>query len=549
MRLTTPWPHLAGLRLLDLIEDEHGLTLVVAAAGRAARCPACRGRSRRYHSSYRRTLADLPAAGRPVTIRLRVRRFRCARPTCPRRIFAERFPRLAADRARRTFAQRDQLVDIGLALGGQAGVRLARRLGLAVSRPTLLRLVAATPLPASPAPRVVGLDEWSRRRGRTYGAIVVDLERRRPVDLLPDHAAATVADWLRAHGSVEVVSRDRAGAFADGARQGAPGAIQVADRYHLVANAGEALERLLTRRHADLRAAAAASSECPAGGQPPPPPPPPPAARPPTRDQRRQAASRARRQARFDAVMALLHDGHSQRGAARALGLSPTTVNKYARAGTCPEPAARRRRPGIMAPYHAYLAARWADGCRDAAALLREIRARGFRGGRSTVAAYVAGWRTGPRRRGPYAAGAPGGAPPAPPAQPRPHSPRRTRWLLLREPGALKPEEAAYRARLLADAPEIALGHRLVIEFRRLVRERDHGAFAGWLAEAKASELPEVREFAGGIARDRAAVENALIHEWSNGQTEGQITKLKFVKRSMYGRAGLELLRRRLLAA
>ena len=179
--------------------------------------------------------------------------------------------------------------------------------------------------------------------------------------------------------------------------------------------------------------------------------------------------------------------------------------------------------------------------------LFREIHALGFPGGRSTVADYLAAWRTGPRRRGPYAPGPTGEALPPPPV--RVPSPRQTRWWLLRASEELTPDQRAYREALLATVPAIALGTQLISAFRRLVRERDHAALAPWLAEAQASGLPELTEFVAGIERDRAAVEQALLSTWSNGQTEGQITKLKLLKRSMYGRAGLELLKCRLLAA
>jgi len=542
MRLTTLLPHLAGLRLDQIVAEPGGLTLVLAATRRTARCPVCQRRAHRVRSVYQRTLADLPTGGHPMTLRLRVRRFRCEHAACPRRIFAERFPRLTDVRARRTRAQRAHLVELGRAVGGRAGVRLARRLGLHVSRTTLLRLVRATAASPPPTPRVLGVDDWSRRRGRTYATILVDLERRQPIELLPDATAATLERWLTEHPGVEVVSRDRGGAYADGARRGAPDAIQVADRYHLSANAGETLERLLVRHHADLQAAAAAVTARQAGADPPPPV----VDRPPTRVQREQAARQAHRHARFDAVLALLGAGASQREVAATLGLSRVTVAKYARAGTCPTPTSRRRTSAVD-PYRPHLAARWAAGCRDSAALFQEIQALGFAGGRSTVADYLAAWRTGPRRRGPYAPGPTGEPPPPPPV--RVPSPRQTRWLLLRAADDLKPEQRAYREELLATAPAIALGTQLIADFRRLVRGRDHAALAPWLAEARASGLKELTAFVAGIERDRAAVEQALLSAWSNGQTEGQITKLKLLKRSMYGRAGLELLKCRLLAA
>jgi transposase len=245
--------HLRGLRLERVLIADTGLTLSLSTTRRTAHCPLCSRRSRRVHSRYFRSVSDLPLAGRSITLRVQVRRFFCRNRRCARAIFAERLPALVAPRARRTCALQVLLLDITCALGGQAGARLAVRQGMPTSRATLLRLVHRAPLPAVGSPRVLGVDDWSQRRGHTYGTILIDASQRRPVDLLPDRTAASLAEWLQAHPSVEIVTRDRSATYAEGAARGAPRAVQVADRFHLLDDLADAVERVLARHRSALR--------------------------------------------------------------------------------------------------------------------------------------------------------------------------------------------------------------------------------------------------------------------------------------------------------
>jgi transposase len=410
-------------------------------------------------------------------------------------------------------------------------------------------------IPASskraPDLRALGVDDFAFRRGSRFGAILVDLDQHRVIDLLPDRDAATFASWLEQHGGaqVDVLSRDRGGAFADGARRAAPKAVQVADRFHLLQNLGRALDQFLTREHhvlthvaASLRAATAAlatdgeasSPETPAT----------PAALT-TRLQREHAAVEARRQARYERVVALANEGHSLREVARRAGVNRATVRRYLRAGQYQSCAKQSRRPHVCDAFAAHLRQRWENGEQNSAALFAEIQQQGFSGAASTVRQYVRGWRTGPRcpgrwRRAEDAAG-------TPPRRHRRFSPRQTRWILLRPVDELDADERAYREALCQESAAIATAQALAEDFGRIVRARVHNELDAWIAKAAESHISELLSFARGLRRDEAAVVAALCSPYSQGQVEGHVNRLKMLKRQTYGRANFDLLRRRVL--
>jgi len=545
-------PHLKGLRLTGLTVADDSIAIVAATIRRRARCPACQRCSTRVHSRYWRTLADRPWGGRSVTIRVQVRRFRCINAACAQRIFVERLPELAPVAARRTPALRTALEHIGFATGARPGAALAAALGMPLSARTLLRLLHAAPCPTRPEPRVLGIDEWAWRRGQQFGTILVDLERGQPVDLLPDRAADSVAAWLRAHPRVEIVSRDRSALYADGITRGAPAARQVADRWHLLRSLREALERLLDGKAAARQAAVAptaeplstvpggAPSEAAAADATP-------SAGPalPTAAGRETQRRRARRLARFEEVRTLAAGGLNQAAIAEQLGMSRRTVRRYVRAEAFPERAPRSGDRGYLDPYKSYLRQRWADGCRNGLQLYREVRERGYRYSRGAVARYVARLRRATLVATPTGPDAPCPAP-APSPRATPSARRVARWFL-RRPERRTPAQEAYLARLGAADPDLAEAYALGQEFAAMLRGLQGARLATWLAAAERATARELRAFAAGLRADEAAVQAGLTEPWSTGPVEGQITRLKLLKRQGYGRAGFALLRQRVL--
>jgi len=430
-----------------------------------------------------------------------------------------------------------------------AGVRLGQCWGLAVSRQTLLQLLRQLPVPAAATPTVLGVDDFALRKRSTYGTILVDLERGQPVALLPDRTAETVAQWLREHPGVEVITRDRASAYAEGARHGAPAATQVADRFHLIQNLAEALTQVFTTQGRALDAVNAAERPqlvpLPDGTHavPVPPPPTPPA------EAARATQRAARRQAVYDEVWTLHRQGWSTVAIAAQVGRSQRTIERYLQTPTWPGRQHRRHYGrSIVNPYQAYLLERWNAGCHTAIQLFQEIQARGYTGSYRRVTAYVSRIRQAqgipPRRQG-LRQQLPVVVEPASP----PLTPRRATWLVLRREAQRTAAETHQLAQLQAQQPVVGEAITLAQDFAWLVRQRQPDALDPWLQRATTSTQEALRRFATGLRDDYAAVKAGVTLPWSNGPVEGHINRLKMLKRQMFGRARLDLLHRRFVLA
>jgi transposase len=461
-------------------------------------------------------MLDLPSHGRAVHLRVRVRRFRCGNNTCARRIFGEPLDEgIAAKATRRTSRLEGIVHHLGIALGGRPAARLARRLMLPVSRDTLLRVTRrrATPPWTTPV-RILGVDDFAWKRGQRYGTIVCDLERRRIIDLLSSREAGTVQVWLATHSEITVISRDRGGSYGQAATLGAPQAVQVADRWHLMENASAAFLEAIRRSMRSIRQALGSTVINPSLL---------------TCAERLQYDGFIRRQESNKTINNLARAGMSIKEITRRTNRSRKLVRSVLRGG---DGDVFRCRESVLEPHLAKLAAEWNSGCHNGAELWRRLSARGFTGGLRVVTE----WAT--RRRRSEKAGQEftRTVPPA----------RLLSRLLTMQRERLSKSDAITVAAVETGVPALAAARDLLEPFHHMLRTRDTDALAPWVADTSGSLLAS---FGKGIRADLAAVKAALTQPWSNGQTEGQITKIKLVKRQMYGRAGLDLLRARLVVA
>ena len=541
--------NLPELHIQTLTVNNNKVSITAQSKAAAAACPQCGVISHRIHSYYWRKGKDLPISGQLTNLQIEARRFRCMNQDCAKRTFVQRFDCLPF-KAQRTARQKVVLQAIAFGLGGEAGCRLATQLQMPVSADTLLRLIRHWSPPQPPVARVVGVDDWALRKGVSYGTILVDLETHQPIELLEERTSTILKAWLIEQEGIEVIARDRSSEYALGAKEGAPQAVQVADRFHLLQNLKQMLDRLLTNKYTQLRPLLMATQNAQKEG--------------PKRllcsirdtsvhEKTVSQASRERRLETYQQIKQLQSTGWKIGQIARRLDINPTTVRKYFYAEAFPERNRRVAAKSILNPYLAYLEFRFQEGCQHATQLWREIKQKGYPGTCAQVFKWVR------RRRQqqylteksnaesiptensyPFA--------PPPPLMGELPSARQLTWLMMRQPEQLEQEQRDVLLRLQQDT-QIKQVYRLAQQFIQLVKRREVAKLNQWLQECKACRIAMLQSFATRIEQDYAAIRAALETEWSNGQTEGQINRLKLLKRQMYGRAKFDLLRKRVLYA
>ena len=534
----------------DLQNNDEYLTIYLSPKGRKARCPRCGKTSQSVHSRYFRTLAHVPITITCVKICLLTRRFRCRNPTCAQRIFAERADGLCRSYARTTEVNRKSLQRIGIIAGANPGQRLAQAVGIPTSATTLRRRILETPVPDQKPVRVLGVDDWAWRKGQRYGTLLCDLESGRIVDLLPDRSAVSLERWIRDHSGIEIISRDRASCYSEGARQGAPDAIQVADRWHLLKNMGEALERLLYRYHQELKDACVSLQTGPEMNAstsqdqeisrktrslavPDVP------TREPSQAHQNSMRRREARKERYDQVLELRQQGRTLRAIARETGLSRATVRRYIVSEEFPEIGSRAPQGVQLDLYEPFIKEQLTLGNKTREQLLQDLRHFGYTGSISALSRYITNRLKMRKNFGTIKAQA---------AKLRCPAPRAVVMTMIRPEEKRTQEEKAFLIRLADNCPQIATACGLAKDFSDMVRQRQGIRFDDWRHSVGVAEIPEIQSFVNSMQQDRDAVIAGLTLEWSNGPTEGHVNRLKTIKRQMYGRAGFKMLRARVLA-
>lgn len=512
------FPHLRGFRLLSYRRETDGLALTCERVTRTAHCPVCGTVARRIHSRYERTVRDLSVQKVQVILHLHVRKFYCDHQECRRRIFTERLPQVTTPHGRFTFGLREFLGQIGREHGGASGANSAALSGIRVTPRAILRFMHTLALAPVSAPRIIGLDDWAWKRGQRYGALVVDLERSKPIALLADRSHPTVAQWLRDHPTIQIVARDRSKEFAAAITEALPKALHVADRWHLVKNLTEHLDKVVSARWRQLtKAGDEAESASERASLP---------ALPP-----RQSPG----EARYQHMLALHQAGHSTASIARRLGVVPRTIQHWLAQKHGPYTQSRKPRCSLLDGSMSYLRERWDAGERNGTVLWQELKDQGYQGSMRGVYRRLEKLREHPAS-----------LPPSPLDGVTPA--KIIGWILAR-PETLSQQTQEQLDQLCQMDNQLAQARELTHGFLGLVRHQSTENLETWLKKARTSGIRQFLSFARSIEQDKAAILAGLTLPYSTGPVEGQINRLKLIKREAYGRAGLSYLQHRFLPA
>jgi transposase len=496
MRIDELYPH-NGFTHTQVSKTSGKVIQKAVRTSRSAVSPYCQTLSKKRHSYYVRKPQAMPCSITPVQLILRVQRYFCQNPVCIHTTFAERIPDTSRFYSRKTIHLEALLQVLAFEMSAETVARVCKRLKVQVSPDSVLSSIRKTDALQNPYVRVLGVDDWAFRKGQNYGTLLVDLEKHKTIDLLPDRTQHTLSHWLRDHPEIEIISRDRSFEYKAGIDTGAPQALQVVDRWHLLHNLQEKLQEVIP---AQLK-------------------------RQKTDQKKKETPSYQKRRKYFDLVHYLDGKGHSQRRIARVLGISRGTVRSYLELADVPDWQTRSHAPSQLDVYRDFLRTRWDEGCRDVTLLWKELQQRGYPGQRKSVAEYLQRFCT----RSPF------------------RSNRQLAWLFMKDTEGLQEEERNYLNALFVGNQKLQEIYLLVQSFRGMLAQRSPQTLDDWLAKMESCDVKKLQNFASSLRQDYEAVKAALSYDWSNGQVEGQVNRLKTIKHQMYGRANFDLLRLRIL--
>lgn len=523
------------LTVKQIMVEEKRISLFIESTRSKASCPECLVESGEIHSRYFRHPVDLAWADRAVVFNLSVKRFFCRNQGCSKQTFAEQFPGVVLPYARKTNRVIEKQRRISVNTCARTAEKLLGCEQIGMSDSTVNRTIRELPESEIGVVRVLGVDDWAKRKGQRYGTILVDLERGEIIDILNDRTADTLAQWLKEHPGVEVVSRDRSQTYADAITKGAPEAIQIADRWHLLKNLSEAVFKILQQEYDVIKKRLDGPTEA--------------ATRTQTEVcetvEERDALTTAeeRREERMKRAKQLLQLGWTQKSVAHHLNIHPKTVRRYRNSSS---PKSRRSSSShLLDPFKPYILQRWNDGCHNASQIYREIRPQSFAGETTIVRLFIRQLR--------QASGIPpkvrnseGRQLEEDPTQSLP-SLRKLTCLIIRRPENRLEENEKILEKISAEQPKLTTTIQLARKFAEIIRQQQSTEFVPWLDQASESGYRVWHNFADGLKQDSKAVRAALELPWSNGPTEGHINRLKYLKRMMYGRGNDDLLRKRVL--
>lgn len=512
--------------------EDQQLIIEATSTAKTAICPNCQRCSEHSHGWYPRRPQDLPCIGQGVCLELTVRRFRCLNPQCPKKTFAERFPDWLPTYARRTERLSELVRHIGFEVSAESSRRILKWIRINLSGDTVLRVVKKTALTTDTDSRIVGLDDWAIRKGFNYGSIIIDHETRRVIELLRGRLAEDIEQWFKAHPNIEIITRDRSKDYRKGLATAAPQAQQIADRWHLLLNLRQLAQRVAASAYRRLKKLPVPDELRPKQ----------PIFLRSASEQKRMDGTRQRRLDLYNEVQNLKNMGLTACQVMQHLRRNYYTIRFFYNASEFPERMPGRSPHSQLTPYLDYLERRFLEGCTSATQLHREIQTQGYPSSSGLVTRWLSARKllTG---EDPIAAMT--SLPITTTSAVIPSS-YKLSWLLVLEPDKLTEDEKLMVQHIQSD-DEVRQFYELVQAFGKLVRERSVEQLDLWLNIAGQSSLKTVRSFSKGLRNEYPSIRAALEYEWSNGQTEGHINRLKFIKRQMYGRASFELLRQKVL--